>query len=186
MKSFLASFFFIVLFFFCLLFFTAKPVSHVQGNEDERPLQNPIAVQKQAEAIQKQSLSVVKSAIRQPKLSNVAFQTYLKTAVKSLPTFDQVRDAAKNSHDTPEIILNAGALIGGVADQMKNDANNIQPGLNFFKFCAQNESIVESIRAVCLRTLVDISSKYRNNVRVTFADYPDDIQRMARHIPRLR
>ncbi len=185
MKAFTIAISFLVLFFFALLFFNDNTTSHTgSAIEQNAPVENIMQTQKQAESIQKNILLPNKKQVSESKDS---FKSYVKEAVEQLPTPAQARaEVELNPHDTPESVMKAGAVIGYVADQMKADKKNVDSGLKFFKNCAQSNSVASTIRAVCLRNLVDFSSRYQNNVRVSFADYPEDIQRIARHIPRLR
>lgn len=187
MKAFLVSFLFIIGFVVCLVTFTSNPSPHHEGFE--APVrENPLIPQKQAEAIQKQTLSQNAIETSSKSLEKAGFQKFLKAAFESLPKTEEIKAStdARSHHDTPESIMRAGSTIGAVADQIKKNKANVEAGLKFFKTCAENPEIVSSVRAVCLRNLVDFSSRYRNNVRVSFADYPYDVQRIARHIPRLR
>lgn len=176
-KSLLISLSGIALFFFILF------ISGSSTPSDSTPPENLITTQKQAEAIQKKLVLPEKKY--QPARNSL--KSFTMDALEKLPTESDVRASVENNpHDTPESVMKAGAVIGYVADQMKKDSANVAAGLKFFKSCAENDETASTIRAVCLRNLVDFSGKYKNNVRVSFSDYPENIQRIARHIPRLR
>lgn len=187
MKSFYYSIGFLILFFAGLFFFSGSEntqISSVNSIEQAASVENMMQTQKQAASIQKNILLPEKKNSEKPQDS---FKVFTKKALEQFPSPAQARlEVERNPHDTPESLIKAGAVIGQVADQMMADRRNIDTGLKFFKNCAESTNISTTLRAVCLRNLVDFSSRYRNNVRVSFADYPEDIQRIARHIPRLR
>lgn len=110
----------------------------------------------------------------------------LKQVMEKLPSKRDIQNLHEDQvHFTPEVVNEGGALIGDVLEAADNDPARREETLKFFKACAENDSLIEAIRAVCWRTTLSRLSKWEIFLPVSDADVPQNIQDLAAELPEL-
>ncbi len=102
----------------------------------------------------------------------------------NLPRLDVVRNASEEEihHGAPGV--NQGAdVLGEVATQLRADAKAIPEGVEFYRRCARDESVITSVRAVCLKRLGEWASRAAPPIRVKRSEFPADLQELADQLP---
>lgn len=85
------------------------------------------------------------------------FQDVLDREFKKLPTIDDIQGLTEEEvHYTPEVIKEAGGVIGRIHDEAENDPAKRVAAMQFFKQCAEDQQMVPAIRAVCLKKILKL------------------------------
>lgn len=85
------------------------------------------------------------------------FQDDLDREFKKLPTIDDLQQLTEEEvHYTPEVIKEAGGVIGRIHDEAENDPTKRVAAMQFFKQCAEDQQMVPAIRAVCLKKILKL------------------------------
>lgn len=127
--------------------------------------------------------SVTPPSVAEPK-SIEAKPAEAKQLIASLPTTAQLRaDETRDFHHVPSEVLEGGAAIGRYTEQLKANPEKMAEGLAFYESCAKNEEILDALRAVCLRTLWDLSEKLGKAAERT---YPAQLRFIAESLPPTR
>ena len=114
-----------------------------------------------------------------------AFQDELDRHFKDLPTLGDLKNlTAEEAHHTPEVILEAGGLIGKVFDEAQKDPQKRSDAMVFFKKCAVDQEIVTAIRAVCLNKILNQVPEWGIPMTVTDAEISKEVFELAMKLTR--
>lgn len=82
----------------------------------------------------------------------------IEDASRALPTLAEIRKLPPEAlHRTPEPVSKANALIGEVAEATAQDPSRASESLAFYGDCARREKVVDSVRALCLTKMRELS-----------------------------
>lgn len=141
-----------------------------------------------------QKKSVIETKVSDPSLDgpseilaqDLELREELNQVMEKLPSLRDIQNLHEDQvHFTPEIVNEGGALIGDVLEAADNDPARREETLKFFKACAENDSLIEAIRAVCWRTTLSRLSKWEIFLPLSEANVPQNIQDLATELPEL-
>ena len=102
--------------------------------------------------------------------------------VKQLPTIIQLREylAAHQNHveGHPDMILSAAKPISQVFKAGKNSRQNQTYAFSYFKDCAEEKTIVHSVRAVCFQRYQELLKLTQNQDHLTLPVIDSEVQRI--------
>lgn len=115
-----------------------------------------------------------------PEESGLDLKSELANSMKELPTLDDLKNLSfEEVHHTPEMISEGGALIGELIDQAEKDPTRREETVKFLKGCAEEESVVPQLRALCWNKTLNQISEWKVFVPVTDANVPEDIKALG-------
>ncbi len=83
-------------------------------------------------------------------ISDPVFESFLDEISETLPTKEEYRYlTAAEAHGHPRLLLQTALSFGELADKLQNNVSLRPKGLEFYKGCALNGQLVNSVRAVC-------------------------------------
>ena len=107
-------------------------------------------------------------------------QQELTAAMEDLPTNTVIQDLpAEETHHTPEPIIKAGKLIGSILQKAESMPERRQQTLRFCVSCAENEELVDSVRALCWNSLMTKITSWKIFVPISNAKVPQHIKSLA-------
>ena len=80
------------------------------------------------------------------------FQILTRDTLKALPSTEQLRATIKSNedaHHTPPALMEAGRKLGAIAQRLASNSALRLTALDFYKECALDGQLVDSIRALC-------------------------------------
>jgi hypothetical protein len=104
----------------------------------------------------------------------------LDDALDDLVTMDELKELdSKDVHETPDLILDAGAALGELQEKAQRDPSRRQRTVEFFSSCAQSEDIATAVRAVCWNKVVTLIPEWDLFFPLSEAKIPEEIQLLA-------
>ncbi|MFG1481527.1 hypothetical protein ABMA79_07935 [Halobacteriovorax sp. HFRX-2_2] len=85
----------------------------------------------------------------------------------------------KEVHHTPELIKDAGELIGEVHAKAQVDPAKRASAMKFFKDCAEDNEVVRPIRAVCLKKVYKLMPKWKIATVISHEKIPENVSALA-------
>lgn len=108
------------------------------------------------------------------------FDQYLN----ALPTAEDLKNLTYDEvHHTPEIVKNAGAIIGRIHSEAQVDASKRSSAMNFFKICAEDDKVVTSIRAVCLKKIYKLIPEWKLPIILSEQKISKEVTDLSMKIP---
>lgn len=105
-------------------------------------------------------------AVLNPEVTD--FQDSLDQKFKTLATVDDLQQLTEEDvHYTPEVIKDAGGVIGQIHDEAEQDPAKRVPVMHFFKKCAEDPDLVPAIRAVCLNKIYTLIPTWKIPVPIS-------------------
>lgn len=149
---------------------TAKLVSVVLDKEIER-----------TESERDSGMPAVKKDVQLSEVQNSDdFTQYLN----SLPTAEDFKTLTYDEvHHTPEIIKNAGALVGRIHSEAQANTSKRASAMSFFKSCAEDEQVIPAIRAVCLKKVYKLIPEWKIPVILSEEKISKEVADLAMKIP---
>lgn len=112
------------------------------------------------------------------------FQDKLEREFKILPTIDDLQQlSAEEVHFTPELIKEAGGVIGRIQDEAEKGPAKRTAAMHFFKKCAEDQEMVPAIRAVCLKKILKLIPVWQIPVALSDELISQDITDLAAKLP---
>jgi hypothetical protein len=107
-------------------------------------------------------------------------QEELKEVLNDLPTMEEIKDLPEAElHHTPHAIKDGGLKIGKVISEADTTPSRRGDTADFLIKCAEKESLMPAIRAVCWHQLMKKVPEWKIFVPVSDARVPDDIKRLS-------
>ncbi|MCM2350913.1 MAG: hypothetical protein NDI69_12900 [Bacteriovoracaceae bacterium] len=132
----------------------------------------------------KTSHQVVTKAETEHGLAQSEFQDILDQKFKTLPTIGDLQQlTAEDVHYTPEVIKEAGGVIGLIQDEAEKDPAKRVPAMHFFKRCAEDQEMVPAIRAVCLSKILKLIPTWQIPVPLSDELISQEITDLASKLP---
>lgn len=104
----------------------------------------------------------------------------LEKEYMKLPSFEDMKSLSEGEvHGTPEIVLQAGGIIGEVELGAQRDKSQRAFAMIFFRNCAQDSALVHSVRALCLNKVYTLIPKWRVPVFFKPDLIPDVVKKLA-------
>lgn len=127
--------------------------------------------------------SGLQEPIAQAVVSGVGFgaqiegeQNEFEAHLKLLPNLEDLSKLSyEEAHHTPEIIKNAGELIGSIQQQGEDNPSQRVSAMNFFKTCVEDDFLAPSIRALCLYKIYHLIPKWKIPLPLDEANIPQEI-----------
>ncbi len=141
----------------------------VKSNESliQKKLTNPIPSQ--------QIISDKDNAKAAMSLTDSLEKEYMK-----LPSFEDMKSLSEEEvHGTPEIVLQAGGIIGEVELGAQKDKSQRALAMIFFRNCAQDSALVHSARALCLNKVYTLIPQWKVPVFFKPELIPDVVKKLA-------
>lgn len=112
------------------------------------------------------------------------FQEFLDREFKKLPTIDDIQGLTEEEvHYTPEVIKEAGGVIGRIHDEAENNPAKRVAAMQFFKQCAEDQEMVPAIRAVCLKKILKLIPIWQIPVPLSDKHISQEITDLAAKLP---
>lgn len=109
-----------------------------------------------------------------------ALRRAIDQARHSLPTIVELENAQLHPH--PYNLTRGSEFFAEILDTVKEDPSLLPLALDFYKECARQGTVLDALRANCLRYFIDGSQKAGRPVDPT--QFPSEIARIARALPR--
>ncbi|MGI4992030.1 hypothetical protein ACRXCV_05345 [Halobacteriovorax sp. GFR7] len=110
----------------------------------------------------------------------VEFERELNT----LPINEDLKKlTADEVHHTPELIKDAGELIGSIHASAQADHSKRPAAMKFFKSCAEDRDVVRPIRAVCLKKIYKLMPEWRIATAISHHLIPESVSSLAFKLP---
>ncbi|EPZ50144.1 hypothetical protein M902_0786 [Bacteriovorax sp. BAL6_X] len=90
---------------------------------------------------------------------------------------------ADEVHHTPELIKEAGELIGKIHASAQVDHSKRSAAMKFFKNCAEDRDVVRPIRAVCLKKIYKLMPEWRIATAISHELIPESVSALAFKLP---
>ena len=168
-----------------ILFLTKKKETPEEiAAHHKRPLETKVA-KANAETELASPLLSTKETVSSPvnAISQIALSPELEKELDRLPqTVDMTELSDEEVHDTPDSIEEAGATIGKILEQAQNDPALRPQTMSFFVQCAESESVVDPIRALCWNKALVKIPEWDIYVPVSEIKIPKRIQSLASSI----
>ena len=114
------------------------------------------------------------------KIEESEFQDLLDQKFKTLPTIDDLQQLTdEDVHYTPELLKDAGGVIGQVQDEAQMEPAKRIPAMHFFKKCAEDQALVPAIRAVCLNKVYSLIPTWEIPVPISDALISPEVSDLA-------
>lgn len=171
MKNLILTAFFILILAVVSMFF--HPAS------EPKAMATPTLLSNQAESAVYAPVKLLgKEAVEKP---TSEFEAKTDKFLEGFPTQKSIELQPGDFHHTPKEVMDASGAMAFAIDAMKADPALIPEGKAFFKKCSLRENIVEQVRAMCLRNLLDWAQSTDDKIDLT--DYPSRIVRLANFLP---
>ena len=109
------------------------------------------------------------------------FIELLKDTERRLPKLSDIKQLPPGAlHRTPPIVIEAGRDLGVIKEVLKIHESFEREAAHFYKNCAQSNSGVTPVRALCLTNLIMIKKK--NNENLNLNDYPIQLIELSKMI----
>ncbi len=114
--------------------------------------------------------------------SQEKFDQLVHRAKASIPTVRELRSLTEEEvHTTPKALIKAGAVIGDLAQAMKDDASLIPQGIEFYKSCAFEGDYPTPVRALCYSRARRLMSERGEKMRDEYL-VPADVRELAQSL----
>lgn len=111
------------------------------------------------------------------------FQAWLDRSFESLPTTEKMTQADDiRPHEHSKLLAQAAEILGNVRDQLERNKNRAALVAQFYDRCARANGLPRSLRAVCLRNLIDLTQTF-SLVSVDLIAYDPSIGALAQKLP---
>lgn len=118
--------------------------------------------------------------------SEEPFAEFSRETLQKLPTVDQVRSRTSDFHRPPLELSEGAHLIAQVENRLRAEPRLAREGMEFYRKCALEESVLTALRAVCLRSLKDWAKKAKLKELVRKDEYSERLHFIADQLPSLR
>lgn len=130
------------------------------------------------------SQQVMTNAENEQSFDQSEFQDFLDQQFKTLPSIDDLQGLPEEEvHYTPEVIKDAGGVIGRIHDEAENDPAKRLAAMHFFKQCAEDQEMVPAIRAVCLNKILKLIPVWQIPVPLSDELISQEITDLAAKLP---
>lgn len=85
--------------------------------------------------------------------SNASFAEIAQKALDSLPRVEDFRASGADYHQTPKVLLDSSEALTQVSLALREHPEYAAQGIEFYRACSRNESLMTAVRAVCLQRL---------------------------------
>ncbi len=81
------------------------------------------------------------------------FAELAQKAFDSLPRIETLRTSGESVHHAPKILLDSSEALTQVSMALRDHPEFADQGIEFYRACAHNDSLMTAVRAVCLQRL---------------------------------
>ncbi|WP_412472266.1 hypothetical protein [Halobacteriovorax sp. RT-2-5] len=104
--------------------------------------------------------------------------------LNDLPIVSDIQKLSPSEvHHTPEIIKNAGELVGAIHAQAQAQPLKRYAAMTFFKSCAEDSEVIRSIRAVCLKKIYKLMPEWKIATVLSHEKIPESVSSLAFKLP---
>lgn len=110
--------------------------------------------------------------------------TGFEKELAALPTIESLQSLSEEEvHHTPQAIRDGAAVIGTMLENAEKNPELREKTVQFLFECAQNDSLVNSIRAICWKNTTDQLKTWKVFVPVSEAKIPDRVMEISNSLP---
>ena len=109
----------------------------------------------------------------------LAFRERATSVLKDFPKQEILSEKNRDLHGPPRELGDAAAEIGTIEDLLDKNPELAREGLRFYRKCALKESLLTSLRALCLHNLKTRAKKSGFENRIRWSEFPQNLHRIA-------
>lgn len=109
----------------------------------------------------------------------LSFRQHANQVLKSFPDKAILKEQHRDLHAPPPELREVGAELGAIEELLDKDPSLTKEGLRFYRKCALKESLLTSVRALCLHNLKTRAKATGLYPRIRWGEFPDNLHRIA-------
>ncbi|MFM8268678.1 MAG: hypothetical protein ACKN9V_00685 [Pseudomonadota bacterium] len=109
----------------------------------------------------------------------LAFRQRAQQALEDFPRKNILKEQGRDLHKPPQELLDASAELGTIEDLLDKNPSLVKEGLRFYRRCALNEALLNSLRGLCLHNLKTRAKASGFEKRIRWNEFPDYLHRIA-------
>jgi hypothetical protein len=119
--------------------------------------------------------------VKLPEISReeLSFRERSNAVLKGFPTTDILKDKSRDLHLPPKELGDVGAEVGAIEELLDQNRKLLKEGLRFYRKCALQESLLTSVRALCLHNLKNRAKESGLYKRIRWNEFPENLHRIA-------
>lgn len=111
--------------------------------------------------------------------SSPSFAALAQKALDSLPRVETVRGSGSHFHHTPKALLDSSEALTQVSEALREHPEYVAQGIEFYRACANDSSLMTAVRAVCLQRL----AHWTKDAELDRNAHPPELWDLAQGLP---